>query len=156
MKRFFYFLLALCQLLCLTACNLGSNATQKEAEFYALVDSTQDIIDIVADDIYQHWYDCIYKDKYRESIDYAIAVALSDNEENINVIKSNTAKIKNLYKTVRDGKLSEEVKAVMQAYNDYYALVIEISGSFESYSEKMETCKKALSSSLSNLSFELD
>ena len=136
----------------LTSCG----GSKKEAEFHKLVVETQELLDIVADDIYSYWYDCIYKDMYRESIDYAIASALSDNQENIEKIEANNKKIKTLYKDVKDGKLEDEVKEVMQAYNEYYAFVMEVSGSFNSFSASKETLKKNLSSALKNLEFELD
>ena len=136
----------------LTSCG----GSKKEAEFHKLVVETQELLDIVADDIYSYWYNCIYKDMYLESIDYAIACALSDNQENIEKIEANNKKIKTLYKDVKDGKLEDEVKEVMQAYNDYYAFVMEVSGSFNSFSANKETLKKELSSALKNLEFELD
>ena len=114
------------------------------------------MLDTVADDIYSYWYDCIYEDKYLDNINYAIACAKNDNKDNLDTIEANTEKIKTLYKGVKDGKLSAEIKAVMQAYNDYYTLVVEISGSFNSYSASKETCKKELASALDDLSFELD
>ena len=173
MKKIASLVLALTMLFCtfvLTSCdsNSGSNVeqsnssnveqsnTQKEKEFYNLVDETKDLLDIVADDIYSYWYDCIYKDKYLENISYAVACAKSDNESNLNTIEENTTKIKDLYKQIREGKLSSEAKAVMQAYNDYYTLVVEVSGSFKSYSASKETCKKELASALDDFSFELD
>ena len=136
--------------------NTAQNKTQKEEEFYNLVDETKELLDTVADDIYSYWYDCIYKDKYLEDISYAVACAKRDNQDNLNTIEANTTKIKSLYKEVKDGKLSAEIKAVMQAYNDYYTLVVEVSGSFNSYSASKETCKKELASALDDLSFELD
>ena len=136
--------------------NSEQSSTQKEEEFYYLVDETKDLLDIVADDIYSYWYDCIYKDKYRDDINYAILCAQVDNEENINTIEENTTKIKDLYKEIKNGKLGSEAKAVMQAYNDYYTLVIEVSGSFNTYSANKETCKKELASALDDFSFELD
>lgn len=165
MKKIVSLMLALIMLsftFVISSCDLNLNeiseqsSTQKEEEFYHLVDETKDLLDVVADDIYSYWYDCIYKDKYHDSIDFAIASALSDNEENINTIEENTTKIKDLYKEIKDGKLGSEAKAVMQAYNDYYTLVVEVSGSFNSYSASKETCKKELASALDDFSFELD
>lgn len=165
MKKIVSLVLGLTMLFCtlvLSSCdlNLGSSVeqsnTQKEEEFYNLVDKTKDLLDIVADDIYSYWYDCIYEDKYRENISYAVACAKSDNEENINTIEENTTKIKDLYKEIKDGKLGSEAKAVMQAYNDYYTLIVEVSGSFNSYSASKETCKKELASAIDDFSFELD
>jgi PBP1b-binding outer membrane lipoprotein LpoB len=161
MKKIVSLALVLTMLFCafvLSSCtsNLYDSNTKNEEEFYKLVDETKDLLDIVADDIYSYWYDCIYEDKYLENISYAVACAKSDNEENINTIEANTTKIKDLYKKIKDGKLSAEAKAVMQAYNDYYTLVVEVSGSFNSYSASKETCKKELASALDDFSFELD
>ena len=106
MKKLVSLVLVVGALFCaLTSCNSVSGGTQKEEEFYNLVDETKDLLDIVADDIYSYWYDCIYKDKYLENISYAVACAKSDNEENINTIEANTTTIKNLYKEIKDGKL---------------------------------------------------
>lgn len=165
MKKIVSFVLALTMLFCtfvLSSCGSSSSGSveqskmQKEEEFYNLVDDTKDLLDIVADDIYSYWYDCIYEDKYLENITYAVACAKSDNEANLNTIEENTTKIKKLYKEIKEGKSSSEAKAVMQAYNDYYTLVVEVSGSFNSYSASKETCKKELASALDDFSFELD
>jgi hypothetical protein len=120
-----------------------------------MVLETQDLLDIVADDIYDYWYDCIYKDKYREDITYAVSCAKSDNKDNLSKIEENNQRIKELYADIKDSDLKAEVKAVMQAYNDYYSLVVEVSGSFTTYSANKESYKKELSSALKDLSFEL-
>ena len=133
----------------------SGNGSGREREFYNLVSESQELLDEVADDIYSYWYDCIYNDMYRDDINYAISMAIADNSSNISRIKSNNDEIKSLYGEVKDGDLKAEVKAVMQAYNDYYSLVIEVSGSFKSFSTDKETLKKELSSSLKDLEFEL-
>ena len=51
--------------------------------------------------------------------------------------------------------MKEEVKAVMQAYNEYYSFVIDVSGSFNDFSANKENLKKALSTAIKNLSIEL-
>lgn len=133
---------------------VSCDSTKKEVEFHDIVLETQDLLDVVADDIYSYWYDCIYEDKYSDDINIAIATAIVDNQNNIDKIKLNNEIIKGLYAEVKDGALKSEVKEVMQAYNDYYSLVIEVSGSFKSFSADKETLKKELSSALKNLSFE--
>ena len=85
----------------------------------------------------------------------AIVSALSDNSVNVEVIKSNNDKIKDLYKKVKESDLELEVKEVMHAYNDYYAFVIEVSGSFESFKASKETLKKELASAIKNLEMEM-
>ena len=125
-----------------------------ELEFYTLVYETQKLIDDYADDIYSCWYDYIYEDKY-DSIDHAVLTAYLLNLTNISTIEANNEVIKSLYKTVRDGKLADETKAVMQAYNAYYSHIMEVSGSFKTFSADKETLKKNLANALKNLEFEL-
>ena len=133
----------------------ASKKSNKEEEFCTLVSETQELLDEYADDIYSCWYDYIYEDEY-SSIDSAILAAMLMNTENSKTIEANNEKIKALYSEVKEGELKSEVKAVMQAYNDYYALVMEVSGSFNSFSANKETLKKELSSALKDLEFELD
>lgn len=155
MKKTVSLLLALSLLLLtFSSCGFLKN-NKKEQKFYDLVSETQDLLDTVADDIYSNWYDCIYEDKFSDSIDLAIASAMLDNKANLEQIEENNAEIKKLYKEVKDGDLEDEVKEVMQAYNEYYAFVVEVSGSFNSYSANKETLKKALATSLKNLDLEL-
>ena len=130
-------------------------STKNESEFFELVSETQELLDEYADDIYSCWYDYIYEDEY-SSVDGAILSAMIMNSDNIDIIESNNEQIKELYKKAKDGKLESEVKDVMQAYNEYYAFVMEVSGSFKSFSASKETLKKELSSALKNLEFELD
>ena len=112
-------------------------------------------MDDVADDIYRYWYDAIYNDKYYGSIDLAIAYAQDDNKENLAKIEENEPIIQALYKEVRDSDLSVEIKAVMSAYSDYYEFVVNVSGSFNSYSASKETLKKELASALKDLALEI-
>ena len=158
MKKIVSVVLALSMLFCafvLSSCDIKLKNTI-EKDFYNLVDETKELLDIVADDIYSNWYDAIYKDEFNENIDLAIIAAKSDNAKNLDTIEGNTTKIKELYKQIKDGELGSEAKAVMQAYNDYYTLVVEVSGSFNSYSASKETCKKELASTLDDFYFELD
>ena len=142
----------------LVGCGLGREAggssTSKAEEFYELVSATQELLDDYADDIYQCWYDYIYNKKY-SSVDAAILAAYTKNVSNYKTIEANNETIKELYKEAKDGDLSAELKAVMQAYNEYYSFVMEVSGSFNSYSAGKENNKKALSNALKNLQFEL-
>ena len=132
-----------------------SDNTEKIQEFYDKVVESQTCLDEVGDDIYSYWHAAIYKDKYLGNINYAIACAKSDNKENLEKIEENDALIKSLYKEVKDSKLSSEIKDVMGAYSDYYEFVVNVSGSFNSYSESSEKLKKELASSLKKLSLEM-
>lgn len=151
MKKIISVLLIVC---CLVPAITSCSSEKKESEFYDLVSATQELLDIVADDIYSCWYDYIYEDEY-SSVDSALRYAMIINYDNIETIKSNNEEIMSLYKEIKEGKLSAEVKDVMQAYNKYYSFVIEVSGSFKTYSANKETIKKELSTALKNLLFEL-
>lgn len=156
MKKYLSFIVATLLLVCCFAsCDKKPNNETVTEEFYTSVVKSQKLLDIYADDIYINWYDAIYNNKFGGSIDWAIARAYSDNEENIKILEENDAVIKTQYKIARDGKFSDNVKAVMSAYSDYYEFVVNVSGSFNSYSAEKETKKKALASELKKLQLEL-
>lgn len=160
MKKFVaLFLVILCLIPTFTGCGLvgeifNSMSKQDEIDFYNLVYENQAYLDELADDIYSCWYDYVYEDKY-SGPDEAIDEAFAMNEHNIETIIENNSRIRELYKDIKDGELEEEVKDVMYAYNEYYSFIIEVSGSFETFSESKEPLKKNLSSALKNLSFEI-
>lgn len=146
-------LLLLTMLFSLTAC--GNHDVKNDLqEFYDVTSESAELLDDVADDIYSCWYDYVYEDRYW-SINSAIAAALSMSEEALLVIEENDIKIGELYKKVRDSDYSERVEKVMNCYSDYYEFVVNVSGSFKTFSADIETKKKALSAALKALSFEL-
>ena len=174
MKKILYKILALCcvifTMFSLISCNkennLGSTNDDQaianeeqtmtsEQKFYEVVDETRILLDEVADDIYSCWYDAIYNDEYYGSINIAIAYAQSINKENLDTIALNDETITAFYKEVKDGALSKEVKEVLHTYSDYYEFVVNVSGSFNSFSAGKESKKKALATALKNLSYEL-
>lgn len=164
LKKMKFVLLAVISVLSLVfgvGCGSGGSSDSADNEneslntFYETVVSSQTCLDIVADDIYRNWYDAIYKDKYSGSIDLAIAYALSTNSDNLATIEANEPIIHSAYKSVRDSKLSAEVKAVMNVYSDYYEFVVNVSGSFNTFSASKETLKKELASALKKLALEM-
>ncbi len=160
MKHAICFLLtiAIClPIIIMAGCNGGESGDKKSAPeaFYDAVVESQSRLDIIADAIYTNWYNAIYKDMFGKSIDLAIASALSSNSENVDFIESNEVEIQSLYKKARDSEFKDEVKDVMNAYSDYYEFVINVSGSFNSYSSSKETLKKELANALKHLSMEL-
>lgn len=153
-------ILTLFSLMLFTSCGGKSekkedNSLEKITTFYETVVDSQKRMDTVADDIYSYWYDAIYKDKYYGNINLAIAYAQDDNKENLAKIEENEPIIQSLYKEVRETNLSVEIKAVMSAYSDYYEFVVNVSGSFNSYSASKETLKKELASALKDLALEI-
>lgn len=163
MKKLFALLLAGVMMLSLVACGGTGIGTKKDdadeseslQEFYDCVKESQELLDAVADTIYSNWYDCIYKDKFSENINYAIASALVTHEDDITRIKELDTEIADAFKEVKDGDNAELVKEVMSAYSDYYEFVVNVSGSFESFKTSKETLKKELASLLRDLSYEL-
>ncbi|MBR5900076.1 MAG: hypothetical protein IKZ38_01635 [Clostridia bacterium] len=162
MKLFRKSIAVLCCFLALFSFNVFSgcgNSQEKMLakieEFHVAVTTSQECLDELADDIYTNWYNAIYKNYYGGDINKAYAYAVIDNEENINIVETNDSTIKSLYKDIRDCELSFEIKAVMNAYSDYYEFVMNASGSFESYRQGKENYKKELASALRDLSNEI-
>lgn len=155
MKRILAILLLLSMLMCFSGC---SNSKNKEllSSFYDKVVESQDLLDSVADDIYDNWYDAIYNDDFNEDINLAIASAQVDHAEDLDAIEALEDEITDLFKLLKDdednGRL---IKDVMSAYSDYYEFVVNVSGSFNSYSADKENLKKELASLLKDLSYEL-
>ena len=153
-KRIFNVLVAV--IFCVPLFLFSAGGKEKKVQaFYDKVVESQQCLDIVADDIYSYWYDAIYKDKYNGDINTAILYAQLDNSENLAKIEANESEIQSLYKEVRDSDFSIEVKAVMSAYSDYYEFVVNVSGSFKTYSADKETLKKELASALKDLALEI-
>ena len=157
MKKTAFILLAtvLCLVGCLTGCGSQGDRLEKEKEFCDLVEQTQELLDDIADTIYSNWHGAIYDDEFYGDINRAIAAAVVAHQEDLDVIEQNDVRIKELYQSVREGDLSTECKAIMQCYNDYYEFVVNVSGSFNSFSADKETLKKALASAIRNLNMEL-
>ena len=137
---------------CMIFVGCGGN---KIKEFYDAVTASQEALDKVADKIYQNWYDAIYNKKFLGNINTAIAAALSDSESEINFIDSNELVIKEQYKKLKNSKSWTIIQEVMVAYSEYYEFVINVSGSFNSFSANKENLKKELASSLKKLELEL-
>lgn len=160
MKRILSGILILVVAFSLVGCSLIPidmlNGSKKDlSNFYDRVSKSQNLLDAVADDIYTNWHAAIYKDEFGEDINLAIAYAQIEHDEDLQMIKLLDKEITDLFKKVKDGKNSELVKDVMSAYSDYYELVVNVSGSFNSYSAQKETLKKELASTLKDLSYEL-
>ena len=134
---------------------IGCGEAKKVNAFHGKVTEVQNLLDSVADDIYSNWYDAIYKDKFNEDINLAIAAAIADHESDLDQIEELDAEIADLFKAIKDGANGDKIKAVMVAYSDYYEFVVNVSGSFKTFSADKESLKKELASSLKDLSFEL-
>ncbi len=142
-------------LLALNLCACGSKEKDDLSQFYDKVSNSQELLDVVADDIYSNWYDAIYKDEFDEDINLAIAMAQLDHEADLEKIEKLDKEISTLFKRLKEHKNFSLIKDVMSAYSDYYEFVVNVSGSFETYSAEKEPLKKELASLLRDLSYEL-
>lgn len=143
MKKVLAGILALVMLVGVVGCAGGSS--KKLSEFYEKVKESQELLDSVADDIYSNWYDAVYKDEFDDDINLAIATAQLEHAVDIERIKALEGEITELFKELKDDEANGSlVKDIMSAYSDYYEFVVNVSGSFNSYSADKETLKKNL------------
>ena len=109
-KRLFVLALSLIMVFSLVACDIGTRSDdagedsgmKAAQDFYDKVSESQDLLDELADDIYRNWYDRIYKDKFSENINIAIASALADNSENVDKIEALDGEIADLFKAAKE------------------------------------------------------
>ena len=153
--RVTFILVIVTTLLCCLLVGCMQEGDKSLQKFYDKVKESQELIDNYADDIYQCWYEAIYKDKYLGDINVAIAYATLLNEDSITAIEQKDKVISELYSEIKNSESSEEVKSVMIAYSDYYEFVINVSGSFKSFSADKENKKKTLATALRNLYYTL-
>ena len=147
-------ILSVSLLLCVAGCSGGS--AKNLSAFYDKVVESQELLDSVADDIYSNWYDVIYNDEFNDDINVAIFSAQLDHEEDLEKIELLEDEITELFKDLKDNeKHGALIKDVMSAYSDYYEFVVNVSGSFKTYSADKETLKKELASLLKDLSYEI-
>lgn len=116
----------------------------KEKHFYRAVADARVLIDSVADDICEYWFECMYEYEFRNEIDHAVSLALFENETALNALETRNIEIKELYTEIKFGVLEHEAKAVMKAYEDYYSLIADINGPFKTYSEEITSCRNRL------------
>ena len=158
MKRSIACILVLALLLCLAGCDIGGQAASKQqlSDFYNKVKESQALLDAVADTIYSNWHSAIYEDEFGEDINMAILAAQLDHADDLTKIEALDKEISELFKEVKNHEETGAlVKDVMSAYSDYYEFVVNVSGSFNSYSADKESLKKELASLLKDLSYEL-
>ncbi len=129
--------------------------SEKIQEFYDLVSLSKQALDIVAEDVYSYWYSSIYDGAYEYDINAAILAAQNNNSEIITQIELNDSAIQDLYREIRESKLSTEIRAVMSIYLDYYEFAINVSGSFQQYKEQIDPLQKNFDNALKALLLEM-
>lgn len=128
---------------------------EKVESLYNAMEDTSDTLDEIADTIYGNWYDYVYEEEYY-SVDDALFAAFIDEADNIEKVEANDMLISNLFKEIKENNYkdkNEDVYYAMtdayDAYKEYYEFVINVSGSFNSYSAQKEELKKEVKSYLS-------
>lgn len=124
-------------------------------QFYNAVEISYQAISVIDSDIYENWRAAIYDDQFNNDINEAIAAAQEQHAEEIDALIELDGTIVELYKAARETEQAEPVKAVMVAYSEYYDFVINVSGSYNDYSEGRHEKQKAVSSALRELLYEL-
>ncbi len=149
-------LFLLTQTIFATACFPFSALTSASYEdFHYAVSQSKIYLDELGDDIYDYWYDAIYNDTHNGDIDEAILAAQTDNLEGLYFLEENEEEIHVLYKSLKDSDLAYEVDEVMVAYSNYYEFVVNVSGSFETYSASYQPLKNQLASALKKFSLAI-
>ena len=140
---------------CGYVCLPTGGTNKKVSEFYDKVSEAQELLEIVGDDIYDNWHAAIYDDEFNDDIDLAVSMAQIDNADNIDRLEELDEEISELFRDIKDSKHSDLIKDVMYAYDDYYELVVNVSGSFNDFSDKNEDLNDELVSALNALSYEI-
>lgn len=135
----------------------GSSCKDEEKcqEFYDVVNNNGESISLLASLVCINWYDAIHNKKFSGDINEAVNAALEDNAWLIDVIETRDKEVTDKYKKAKDSKLKDLVKEVMQCYNDYYSFVMDVRGSYLSFSQGKDEKKQALTTALRNLEIEL-
>lgn len=139
----------------------NSNLNSKAKQIYDVMNDTSDLLDDVADEVYSCWYGYVYEKEYK-SVDAALLDAYVNEADTINKIKANDVLIEDLLKQLKDknykNKNENAYNSMLDAYDsykEYYEFVINVSGSFNSYSAKKEELKKEVKSYLNKFNRNL-
>ena len=140
---------------CGCVCLPMGGTNKKVSDFYDKVSEAQELLETVGDDIYDNWHAAIYDDEFNDDIDLAVSMAQLDNADNLDRLEELDGEISDLFKDIKDSKNGDLIKDVMYAYDDYYELVVNVSGSFNDFSAKNEDLNDELISALNVLSYEI-
>ena len=139
-----------------------SSNNKQQVEIQDTYNTTTDLLDFIADDIYSCWYDAIYNKKYFGNINTALLVSENNTKAKREEVEVNNSKLSDIVSELNNGnykkKHADTFNAIMDAYDaykEYYEFTINVSGSFKSYSQDKEKLKKEVRSYLSKLERKL-
>ena len=147
-----------------TGCSFfGSSEEDKKLEndialakmLYEYASENQQLLEEVGEDIYFYMYEAMYYDRYNGNVDYAFDCAVSNNERNLEKIKTNSIGIALKHKNLQDSKFKKEVNEVKSAYDDLYDLVMKSQVHFDDYYSELDLRGKALIRALNNLALAI-
>lgn len=134
-----------------TACNGGAIK-----QFYNTLCESQILLDRCGDMIYACWYDYIYTDEFGfTDVDNAVGFAQTMNSTDLEQLKIYDEEIAKLYKKVAGSKYGSAAKDVLEKYSKYYEFVVNVSGSFNTFSSGLDTMKKEFAYALRTLSYSV-
>ncbi len=105
-----------------------------------------------SDIILKYWYNAIDKNAYGGSIETAIEYAQRENASLKSYINALNNYINTYYEKIRgNSPYKTEINAIMSAYINYYRLVTNISGSYNSFSADSNAYSRTLYNALNDL-----
>ena len=165
MKKFFNktipiitIILCCLQIFSLTACAKKSNKSNNSVsvddikEYCYYVANSGNSMNEYSDIILKYWYNAIYKNAYGGSIETAIEYAQRENASLKSYINALNNYINTYYEKIRgNSPYKTEINAIMSAYINYYRLVTNISGSYNSFSADSDAYSRTLYNALNDL-----
>lgn len=137
---------------------------ENASTFYSVVLSDAAKLENVGNDETSYWRAYIYDDKY-SSIESAVLAAQIDNADTIDKLEFNYDRIVLLYKKLIDlprnpsselEELKDAVKDAYDAYVNFYDTVMNVSGSYKSFSESFSDTDDEMSRAIKKLGSLLD
>lgn len=131
-----------------------------EAAYCMLADSA-DLLDKIADSTYDGWHNAIYESGLDISLGVALAQALVSDE--ISDVKRIDEALSDLYRNIKsdenrndDQYRFDAFEECYDSFQEYYEFVINVSGSFETYSDNKESIKKSYRKTVNNFEKEFE
>ena len=128
---------------------------------YCMFSDSADLLDTIADATYKGWYDAIYEDDV--DINLGILFAQASVSDEISKVNRIDEALSDLYKEIKsdenrtnDQDRFDALKECYDSFQEYYECVINVSGSFNTYSESKENIKKSYKKTVNNFENEFD
>ncbi|MEG1509137.1 MAG: hypothetical protein RR454_01660, partial [Clostridia bacterium] len=131
-------------------------------EMYLKLKESATNLDLVGDVVYSCWYDEVYNGGYGGSISLAIASAKRYCQTECDTEKETKDFLDKTLVAISADKvpkgMEEQFKAIKMCINkhhEYYDFVVDVTGSFNSFSSRQEVIKKEYKAALTHLQLEM-